>query len=100
MANVSHELKTPVGAMALLAEAVLGAADDPHEAHRYGTKILHEANRLGALVTELIALSRLPGAGRLAESSRYPLAARGGFLAESVVNDGRRLAPLRWIRPL
>ncbi|HEV7828817.1 MAG TPA: histidine kinase dimerization/phospho-acceptor domain-containing protein, partial [Pseudonocardiaceae bacterium] len=39
VANVSHELKTPVGAMALLAEAVLDAADDPHEVHRFGTKI-------------------------------------------------------------
>ncbi|HEY3896062.1 MAG TPA: histidine kinase dimerization/phospho-acceptor domain-containing protein, partial [Pseudonocardiaceae bacterium] len=34
VANVSHELKTPVGAMALLAEAVLDAADDPHEVRR------------------------------------------------------------------
>jgi two-component system, OmpR family, sensor histidine kinase SenX3 len=67
VANVSHELKTPVGAMALLAEAVLDAADDPHEVHRFGTKILSEANRLGTLVTELIALSRLQGAERLPE---------------------------------
>jgi two-component system sensor histidine kinase SenX3 len=67
VANVSHELKTPVGAMALLAEAVLDAADDPHEVHRFGTKILNEANRLGTLVTELIALSRLQGAERLPE---------------------------------
>ncbi|MBV9010473.1 MAG: sensor histidine kinase [Pseudonocardiales bacterium] len=65
VANVSHELKTPVGAMALLAEAVLDAADDPHEVRRFGTKILNEANRLGTLVTELIALSRLQGAERL-----------------------------------
>ncbi|MGB9282126.1 MAG: histidine kinase dimerization/phospho-acceptor domain-containing protein, partial [Pseudonocardiaceae bacterium] len=67
VANVSHELKTPVGAMALLAEAVLDAADDPHEVHRFGTKILNEANRLCTLVTELIALSRLQGAERLPE---------------------------------
>jgi two-component system sensor histidine kinase SenX3 len=65
VANVSHELKTPVGAMALLAEAVLDAADDPHEVRRFCTKILNEATRLGALVTELIALSRLQGAERL-----------------------------------
>ncbi len=67
VANVSHELKTPVGAMALLAEAVLDAAEDPHEVRRFGTKILTEANRLGTLVTELIALSRLQGAERLPE---------------------------------
>ncbi|SDI67078.1 two-component system, OmpR family, sensor histidine kinase SenX3 [Actinokineospora alba] len=65
VANVSHELKTPVGAMALLAEAVLDAAEDPVEVRRFTTKILHEGNRLGTLVTELIALSRLQGAERL-----------------------------------
>ncbi|OLR91167.1 two-component sensor histidine kinase [Actinokineospora bangkokensis] len=65
VANVSHELKTPVGAMALLAEAVLDAADDPVEVRRFTTKILSEGNRLGTLVTELIALSRLQGAERL-----------------------------------
>ncbi|MFC5285917.1 sensor histidine kinase [Actinokineospora guangxiensis] len=67
VANVSHELKTPVGAMALLAEAVLDATDDPVEVRRFTTKVLHEANRLGKLVTELIALSRLQGAERLPE---------------------------------
>ncbi|MDQ2706846.1 MAG: ATP-binding protein [Actinomycetota bacterium] len=67
VANVSHELKTPVGAVGLLAEAVLGAADDPEEVHRFATKIVNEAERLGHLVTELIALSRLTGAERLPE---------------------------------
>ncbi len=67
VANVSHELKTPVGAMALLAEAVLDAADDPQEVRRFCTKIINESTRLGALVTELIALSRLQGAERLPE---------------------------------
>ncbi len=67
VANVSHELKTPVGAVGLLAEAVLDAADDPVEVRRFGTKILNEATRLGSLVTELIALSRLTGAEQLPE---------------------------------
>jgi two-component system, OmpR family, sensor histidine kinase SenX3 len=67
VANVSHELKTPVGAVALLAEAVLDAADDAEEVRNFTTKILNEATRLGALVTELIALSRLQGAERLPE---------------------------------
>src|SRR6478752_1256889 len=62
VANVSHELKTPVGA-----EAVLDAADELYEVRRFATKILNEANRLGTLVTELIALSRLQGADRLPE---------------------------------
>jgi two-component system sensor histidine kinase SenX3 len=67
VANVSHELKTPVGALALLAEAVLDAADDQAEVRRFSSKILHEATRLGRLVTELIALSRLQGAEQLPE---------------------------------
>ncbi|MDT7581872.1 MAG: two-component system, OmpR family, sensor histidine kinase SenX3 [Pseudonocardiales bacterium] len=67
VANVSHELKTPVGAVGLLAEAVLDAADDPVEVNRFATRILKESTRLGALVTELIALSRLTGAERLPE---------------------------------
>jgi two-component system sensor histidine kinase SenX3 len=65
VANVSHELKTPVGALALLAEAVLDTADDAEEVRRFSTKILHESTRLGTLVSELIALSRLQGAERL-----------------------------------
>jgi two-component system sensor histidine kinase SenX3 len=67
VANVSHELKTPVGALALLAEAVLDAADEPEEVRRFSAKIVREATRLGKLVTELIALSRLQGAERLPE---------------------------------
>jgi two-component system sensor histidine kinase SenX3 len=53
----------------LLAEAVLDAADDPTEVRRFGAKIVSEANRLGNLVTELIALSRLTGAEGLPELS-------------------------------
>jgi two-component system, OmpR family, sensor histidine kinase SenX3 len=67
VANVSHELKTPVGAIGVLAEALLGAADDPAEVDRFATKIVKESTRLGNLVTELIALSRLTGAERLPE---------------------------------
>ncbi|MDT4923626.1 MAG: two-component system, OmpR family, sensor histidine kinase SenX3, partial [Pseudonocardiales bacterium] len=42
-------------------------ADEPYQVRRFGTKILNEANRLGTLVTELIALSRLQGAEQLPE---------------------------------
>jgi two-component system sensor histidine kinase SenX3 len=66
VANVGHELKTPVGALAVLAEAVLDA-DDPDEVAHFATRILNESHRLGALVTELIALSRLQGAEKLPE---------------------------------
>ncbi|MCS7483023.1 sensor histidine kinase [Umezawaea endophytica] len=67
VANVSHELKTPVGALALLAEAVLDAVDDEEQVRKFSAKIMQEATRLGTLVTELIALSRLQGAEKLPE---------------------------------
>jgi len=65
VANVSHELKTPVGAMGVLAEALLESADDPETVRRFGTKVLAESNRLANMVGELIELSRLQGAERL-----------------------------------
>ena len=67
VANVSHELKTPVGAMGVLAEALLESADDPDTVHRFGTKVLAESNRLANMVGELIELSRLQGAEPLPE---------------------------------
>ncbi|MGY1806734.1 sensor histidine kinase [Blastococcus sp. SYSU D00669] len=62
VANVGHELKTPVGALALLAEALQDAADDPDTVRRFAERAGHEADRLGRLVRELIDLSRLQGA--------------------------------------
>ncbi|AOW94920.1 two-component sensor histidine kinase [Rhodococcus sp. WMMA185] len=65
VANVSHELKTPVSAMGLLAEALLESADDPESVRHFGERVLSESVRLGKMVTELIALSRLQGAEKL-----------------------------------
>jgi signal transduction histidine kinase len=67
VANVGHELKTPVGALALLAEAIQQAADDPEAVQRFAGRIAHEADRLGRLVRELIDLSRLQGGEPLPE---------------------------------
>ncbi|WP_123307260.1 cell wall metabolism sensor histidine kinase WalK [Cellulomonas sp. PhB143] len=63
--NVSHELKTPVGALALLAETVQDAADDPVAVRRFSERMQQEATRLSALVQEIIELSRLQVAGAL-----------------------------------
>ena len=67
VANVGHELKTPVGALALLAEAIEGAADDPEAVQRFAARIAHESERLARLVRELIDLSRLQGGEPLPE---------------------------------
>jgi two-component system sensor histidine kinase SenX3 len=61
VANVSHELKTPVGAIRLLAEAVTDAADDPEAVKRFGGRMLTESDRLTRLVQQIIELSRLQG---------------------------------------
>ena len=65
VANVSHELKTPVSAMKVLAEALLESADDPATVRRFGSKVLTESDRMARMVGELIDLSRLQGAERL-----------------------------------
>lgn len=65
VANVSHELKTPVAAMTVLSEALLEAADDPENVRRFGGKIHNESQRLASMIGELIELSRLQGAERL-----------------------------------
>lgn len=57
--NVSHELKTPVGAIRVLAEAVAQAADDPEAVERFSARMLTETDRLHALVSQIIELSRL-----------------------------------------
>ncbi len=59
VANVSHELKTPVGAIKLLAEAVCDAADDPDAVRRFAGRMLTESDRLSRLVQQIIELSRL-----------------------------------------
>ncbi|MDN4174578.1 ATP-binding protein [Nocardioides sp. SOB77] len=59
VANVSHELKTPVGAIRLLSEAVAEAADDPDAVKRFSDRMLVESERLGQLVQQVIELSRL-----------------------------------------
>ncbi|MEU8707544.1 ATP-binding protein [Streptomyces sp. NPDC048565] len=59
VANVSHELKTPVGALSLLSEAVMDASDDPEAVQRFAGRMEIEATRLTNLVQELIDLSRV-----------------------------------------
>lgn len=62
VANVSHELKTPVGAISLLAEALESSADDEEAVRRFAKRMHKESGRLAALVQDIIELSRLQGA--------------------------------------
>ncbi len=61
VANVSHELKTPVGGLSLLAEAVQGAKDDPEAVDRFAQRMQAETVRLTKLIKEIVELSRLQG---------------------------------------
>jgi len=58
VANISHELKTPVGALALLAETLL-AEDDPALRERLTERLVHEAHRVGRTIDDLLELSRI-----------------------------------------
>src|SRR5688500_16323288 len=59
VANVSHELKTPIGALNLLAEAVAEAKDDPDAVVRFADRMQGESERLTRLVQQIIDLARL-----------------------------------------
>jgi two-component system sensor histidine kinase SenX3 len=59
VANISHELKTPIGALSILSEAVLEASNDPEAIAKFASRMQSEAKRLSGLVQEIIDLSRL-----------------------------------------
>jgi two-component system sensor histidine kinase SenX3 len=63
--NTSHELKTPVGAIGLLAEALVMAADDPDQVRHFSERVSAEADRLGQLTARIMNLSRLQAADEL-----------------------------------
>jgi two-component system sensor histidine kinase SenX3 len=105
VANVSHELKTPVGAIGLLAEAIEGAAEDEEAVRRFARRLHKESARLTALVQDIIELSRLQGAdvvteGRPVDLQRVVADAvdRNRFPAESrridIVVGGRVTRPV------
>jgi two-component system sensor histidine kinase SenX3 len=85
VANVSHELKTPVGALTLLAETLTGE-DDLDVIHRLSERLLGEGQRLARIIEDLLDLSRI-------ESDEDPM--REPVAIESVVTES-----VEWVRPL
>lgn len=59
VANISHELKTPIGAISVLSEAVEAAKDDPEAVERFAGRLQRETARLAELTNQIIDLSRL-----------------------------------------
>ncbi|MEV0713721.1 ATP-binding protein [Asanoa sp. NPDC050611] len=107
VANVSHELKTPIGALQLLAEALLDATDptnvgpqpgagpeeDVAAARRFAERIQHESTRLGRLVNELLELTRLQGADPLPDPEPVSL----DWVVAEVIDRTRTTAAAREI---
>ena len=82
--NVSHELKTPVSAIALLAETIQTAANDPAAVLRFSGQMQEEAQRLSVLVHEIIELARIQATGALADVRSVVLA---DVIAEAVARE-------------
>ncbi|MEG8034974.1 MULTISPECIES: ATP-binding protein [unclassified Curtobacterium] len=68
VANISHELKTPIGAIGLLSETLVIAADDPEHVKKFAAQLITESERLGALTKDIIELSRLQSVDALENS--------------------------------
>ena len=92
--NVSHELKTPVGGLALLAEAVLEAADDPEAVSRFARRMQVESTRLTRLVQEIVDLSRLQIDATLKEPELVDV----GVAAVRAIEQSRLVADSRGVQ--
>ncbi|MEA4945085.1 MAG: ATP-binding protein [Propionicimonas sp.] len=82
VANVTHELKTPIGAIILLSEALAAAADDPEAVRSFTVRLDEESQRLNELVSHIIALSRL--------QAEDPLLAAERVEVDEVIEDALR----------
>lgn len=74
VANVSHELKTPIGAIGLLSEALEHAADDPARVRAFAGRLGVEGERLSRLTRELLELSKLQASDALDDARPVPVA--------------------------
>lgn len=72
-ANVSHELKTPIGAIGLLAETIAADPTDAETVAHFAPRLITESHRLSTLVQDIIELSRLQAPDALDEPSLVPI---------------------------
>ena len=94
--NISHELKTPIGAIALLSEAITQAGDDRATIEKFAGNLHKEARRLSHLVQDIIELSRLQSEEVLAEAELVDLSS----VVSEAVDRNEQLALKRNIRLL
>jgi two-component system sensor histidine kinase SenX3 len=93
VANISHELKTPIGALSILSEAVLQASDDPAMVKHFAAKMGETANRLTELVQQIISLSRLQDADPLTDAAAVDIS----WAIKSAVDQSQTNADARGI---
>jgi len=93
VANISHELKTPIGALSILSEAVLGASDDKEAVEKFAGRMQIEAKRLTDLVQEIINLSRLQDGDPLKNAQPYSMV----DLINQAIDESRLAAEKRKI---
>jgi len=65
VANISHELKTPIGAVSLLAEALQYSADDPDQVRAFALTLEREGRRLAEMTSDIIELTKLQSLGTI-----------------------------------
>jgi two-component system sensor histidine kinase SenX3 len=73
VANISHELKTPIGGISILAEAISEGSDDPDLVKNFSARMKIEAERLAHLVQEIIDLSRIQDQNTMLNSQVFSL---------------------------
>ena len=91
--NVSHELKTPSGAISLLAETITDAADDPDAVRYFAGRITKESQRLTELVHKLIELQRAQDAPAMSDAKPMSVVAmtRESIAANEVQADAKQI---------
>ena len=73
VANISHELKTPIGAVSLLAEALHYSADDPEQVRSFAATLEQEGHRLAEMTNDIIELTRLQSLGTIEDPDPVPI---------------------------
>jgi two-component system phosphate regulon sensor histidine kinase PhoR len=74
VANVSHELKTPLAVIKVCVETLVdGAADDPADRAHFLAQIAHQAERLHALILDLLSLARIESGQELFDFDALPV---------------------------
>jgi two-component system sensor histidine kinase SenX3 len=83
IANISHELKTPIGAIGLLAEALAEASAEPEQVKRFAKRLTKEADRLTRITKEIIELSRL----QAGEAISHPVLVDVGDVVATAIDE-------------